>query len=115
MFISIKIGQFLRTSALPLLFTRHALLQMQVARMLGVGAHKITSRVKRLGGGFGGKETRAVPYALATAFVASQLRRPVRFMLDRDHDMISSGTRHPVLGKYKVAFSKDGNIQGGTS
>ena len=88
---------------------------MQVARMLGVGAHKITSRVKRLGGGFGGKETRAVPYALATAFVASQLRRPVRFMLDRDHDMISSGTRHPVLGKYKVAFSKDGNIQGGTS
>ena len=99
----------------PVVYQTCTLLQMQVARMLGVGAHKITSRVKRLGGGFGGKETRAVPYALATAFVASQLRRPVRFMLDRDHDMISSGTRHPVLGKYKVAFSKDGNIQGGTS
>ena len=81
------------------------IVQLAVARMLNVGMHKITSRVKRVGGGFGGKESRTVPYALATAFVASKMGRPVRFMLDRDHDMMSSGTRHPVLGKYRYNAS----------
>ena len=85
--------------------------QRAVAGMLQVGMHKVTSRARRLGGGFGGKETRCVPFALATAFVAAKMGQPVRFMLDRDQDMIATGTRHPMLGKYKVGFNTDGTIQ----
>lgn len=39
-----------------------------------------------------------------------RLNRPVQCMLDRDEDMVVSGTRHPFLGKYKVGFTKEGKI-----
>ncbi len=76
--------------------------QMHVAHALGVPAHKIVGRTKRLGGGFGGKETRAVNVSVAAAVPAWHLRRPVRLILDRDEDMHTTGHRHAFLGKYKV-------------
>jgi xanthine dehydrogenase/oxidase len=93
--------------------------------VLGVGAHKVVVRVKRMGGGFGGKETRSVPLTAAVAAAARATGRPVRCMLDRDEDMVTSGWRHPFLGRsptqgafhtlkcprYKVAFNSAGLVQ----
>lgn len=54
-----------------------------VAKALGVGAHKVVVQVKRMGGGFGGKETRSIFVSCAAAVAAHKLRRPVRMALDR--------------------------------
>lgn len=65
-----------------------------------------------MGGGFGGKESRGMLVALPVAFAAHRMNRPIRCMLDRDEDMMISGTRHPFLFKYKVSFNNDGKITG---
>ena len=85
--------------------------QVYIAQVTGVALNKIVCRVKRLGGGFGGKETRSVQLAGICAVAANKVRRPVRSMLNRDEDMITSGQRHPFLSKWKVAVSKDGLLQ----
>ncbi|VDI11835.1 putative selenate reductase molybdopterin-binding subunit, partial [Mytilus galloprovincialis] len=81
-----------------------------VAETLGVAANKILVRVKRLGGGFGGKETRSICLTTPVALAAYKLKKPVRCMLDRDEDMLITGTRHPFLGQYKVGFTKEGKV-----
>ncbi|XP_033106657.1 xanthine dehydrogenase/oxidase-like [Anneissia japonica] len=86
-------------------------MQARVANVLGVQFHKITVRVKRLGGGFGGKETRCWHLSAALAVAAKRVGRPVRCMLDRGEDMSSTGTRHAFLGRYKVGFTNEGKIQ----
>ena len=85
-------------------------IQMLVAKVLGVGSHRVRSVVKRLGGGFGGKETKPAFLSCALAVAANKLRRPVRCQLDRNDDMIMSGTRNPFKGIYKVGFNADGKI-----
>lgn len=85
--------------------------QAYVAQVTGVAANKVVTRVKRLGGGFGGKETRSVQIAGICAVAANKVRRPVRCMLNRDEDMMTSGQRHPFLARWKLAVNKDGKIQ----
>ena len=85
--------------------------QAYAAQVTGVAANKIVSKVKRLGGGFGGKETRSSQLSSICAVAAKKSRRPVRCMLNRDEDMITSGQRHPFLGRWKVAVNHDGRIQ----
>lgn len=80
--------------------------------MLGIQQNKIAARVKRIGGGFGGKESKASMIVLPVAVAATKLNRPLRIMLDRDEDMIMTGGRHPFLFKYKVAFDDNGTILG---
>lgn len=65
-----------------------------------------------MGGGFGGKESKAAMIALPVAFAAHKLNRPVRCMLDRDEDMVMTGGRHPFYYKYKTAFNDDGKLLG---
>lgn len=84
--------------------------QTYVAQVAGVAANKVVSRVKRLGGGFGGKETRSIQLAGICATAAAKLKRPVRCMLNRDEDMITSGQRHPFLCRWKVGVSKEGKL-----
>ncbi|XP_021109354.1 xanthine dehydrogenase/oxidase isoform X3 [Heterocephalus glaber] len=84
--------------------------QSFVAKMLGVPANRIVVRVKRMGGGFGGKETRSTVLSTAVALAAYKTGHPVRCMLDRDEDMLISGGRHPFLARYKVGFMKNGKI-----
>ncbi|RDW60482.1 putative xanthine dehydrogenase HxA [Aspergillus mulundensis] len=84
--------------------------QSYVAQVTGVAANKVVSRVKRLGGGFGGKETRSVQLAGICATAAAKVRRPVRCMLNRDEDIATSGQRHPFYCKWKVGVSKDGKL-----
>ncbi|XP_051167236.1 xanthine dehydrogenase [Leptopilina boulardi] len=92
--------------------TQHpAEIQKAVAELMYLPMNKVIIRAKRLGGGFGGKESRAAVVALPVSLAAYKLRKPVRCMLDRDEDMMMSGTRHPFLHKYKVAFNKEGKIQ----
>ncbi|TDG48374.1 hypothetical protein AWZ03_005119 [Drosophila navojoa] len=84
--------------------------QKLVSHVVNLPANRIVCRAKRLGGGFGGKESRGLMVALPVALAAYRLKRPVRCMLDRDEDMLMTGTRHPFLFKYKVGFSKEGLI-----
>ncbi|KAL3157593.1 hypothetical protein ABBQ32_012044 [Trebouxia sp. C0010 RCD-2024] len=85
--------------------------QQTIAHVLGIPQHKVVCHVKRLGGGFGGKESRSVPWNAAAAVPAYILRRPVRLILDRDEDMHYTGHRHAFLGTYKVGFKKSGKVQ----
>nr|XP_034184290.1 xanthine dehydrogenase isoform X2 [Osmia lignaria] len=86
-------------------------IQKHVAHILNIHANKIVVRVKRIGGGFGGKESRSATLTLPVAFAAHRSKRPVRCMLDRDEDMMLTGTRHPFLFKYKVGFDDTGAIK----
>lgn len=70
------------------------------------------AKVKRIGGGFGGKETRSSLLAVPVAIAAYTLKKPVRAVLDRDEDMQITGYRHPCLINYKVAFDDEGKIAG---
>ena len=85
--------------------------QAYVAQVTGVQANKIVSKVKRLGGGFGGKETRSLQLSCIVSLAAKKMKRPVRCMLNRDEDIATSGQRHPFLAKWKVAVNKDGKLQ----
>jgi xanthine dehydrogenase/oxidase len=84
--------------------------QQVVAEVLGLPANRVVCRVKRMGGGFGGKETRSAVLAAPAAVASYRLQRPVRCMLDRDEDMMSTGIRHPFLAKYKVGFDSTGRL-----
>ncbi|GAD94479.1 xanthine dehydrogenase [Paecilomyces variotii No. 5] len=84
--------------------------QTYVAQVAGVAANKVVSRVKRLGGGFGGKETRSIQLAGICAAAAAKIKRPVRCMLNRDEDIVTSGQRHPFLCRWKVGVSKGGKL-----
>ncbi|XP_070590412.1 xanthine dehydrogenase/oxidase [Erythrolamprus reginae] len=81
-----------------------------VANALGVPSNRILVRVKRMGGGFGGKESRSIILSTVVAVAAATTGVPVRCMLDRDEDMLISGGRHPFWAKYKVGFKKNGKI-----
>jgi xanthine dehydrogenase/oxidase len=69
----------------------HEYMQIYVASTLGVPMHKLVCKTKRIGGGFGGKETRSIFIHCAAAVPAYHLRRPVKAILDRDEDMQMTG------------------------
>eukprot|EP00761_Pharyngomonas_kirbyi_P013987 gb/GECH01014017.1/.p1 GENE.gb/GECH01014017.1/~~gb/GECH01014017.1/.p1 ORF type:complete len:1345 (+),score=341.46 gb/GECH01014017.1/:1-4035(+) len=83
--------------------------QQIVAELLNVPLNRITAKVKRIGGGFGGKETRFVS-SLGTAVAARKLRQPVRIVFDRETDVTVMGQRHPFIGKYKIGAKKNGEL-----
>ncbi|KAL1122173.1 hypothetical protein AAG570_003578 [Ranatra chinensis] len=85
-------------------------IQHLIGHVLGVPANRIVCKVKRLGGGFGGKESRACILSLPAAVAAYKLKKPIRAMLDRDEDMVITGQRHPFYGKYKIGVSSTGKI-----
>ncbi|MBD1914112.1 MULTISPECIES: xanthine dehydrogenase molybdopterin binding subunit [unclassified Leptolyngbya] len=84
--------------------------QVIVARVLGIASNQVVVTCLRMGGGFGGKETQANPYAAAAAIAAHKTGRPVRVKLSRHHDMILTGKRHGFLGQYRVGVNRDGKI-----
>uniref|UniRef100_A0A673N7L9 Xanthine dehydrogenase/oxidase n=1 Tax=Sinocyclocheilus rhinocerous TaxID=307959 RepID=A0A673N7L9_9TELE len=84
--------------------------QALVAKALGVPANRVVCRVKRMGGGFGGKESRSTILSTVVAVAAHTVKRPVRCMLDRDEDMLVTGGRHPFFGHYKVGYMNNGRV-----
>jgi len=81
-----------------------------VSQVTGVPSNKVNVRVKRMGGAFGGKESRSVQLAAILAVAAKKEWRPMRCMLNRDEDMMTSGQRHPVQCRWKVGVSLDGKL-----
>ncbi|WP_332692427.1 xanthine dehydrogenase molybdopterin binding subunit, partial [Bosea sp. (in: a-proteobacteria)] len=84
--------------------------QHMVSAVLGIGAHAVTIEVRRMGGGFGGKETQANLFACVAALAARKLRRPVKLRPDRDDDMMITGKRHDFVVDYEVGFDDEGHI-----
>lgn len=86
--------------------------QHWVAHALGVHNHAVRVECRRLGGGFGGKETQAGHLAVWAAVAAYRLRRPVKLRLDRDDDFMVTGKRHPFSYDYSAGFDDTGRLCG---
>jgi xanthine dehydrogenase large subunit len=86
-------------------------IQHLVAAALGVPDAAVTVELRRLGGGFGGKETQAAVYAVGAALLARATGRPVKLRADRDDDIIGTGKRHDFLYQYDVGFDREGRIE----
>ena len=86
--------------------------QHLVARALGRPESAVTVEVRRLGGGFGGKETQAALVACIASLLAGKTGRPVKLRLDRDDDMLLTGKRHDFVVDYDVGFDEEGRILG---
>ncbi len=84
--------------------------QHMVAHALGVPSNAVTIEIRRMGGGFGGKETQANQCAAIAAIAAKKLNRAVKVRLDRDEDMTATGKRHDFAIDYDVGFDDDGRI-----
>lgn len=86
--------------------------QKVVAENLELPLSSVTVEVRRMGGGFGGKETQGNLVAVAAALAARVTGRPAKLRLDRDDDMILTGKRHPFRVSYEVGFDDEGRIEG---
>ena len=84
--------------------------QHLVARALAIHDHDVVCETRRMGGGFGGKESQASQIAVIAALLAQRTRRPVKLRLDRDDDMVLTGKRHDFRIDYDVGFDDDGRI-----
>ncbi len=84
--------------------------QSLVAEALGIPFASVVCHTQRLGGGFGGKETQAAPFAVYAAMVAHKTKRPARLVLNKDDDMIITGKRNPYQVSYDVGFDESGKI-----
>jgi xanthine dehydrogenase large subunit len=81
--------------------------QKMVARVLGIPMHKVEIDTVRLGGGFGGKEDQATPWAVMVALASQLLHQPVKMAMHRMDDMRMTGKRHPYSSDFKIGLSKD--------
>ena len=86
--------------------------QKLVAEVLGVSMNKIVIDMRRMGGGFGGKETQAAGPACMCAVIAHLTGRPTKMRLPRMEDMTMTGKRHPFYVEYDVGFDDDGLLHG---
>ncbi len=84
--------------------------QAIVAEVLGISKNEVEVEVKRMGGGFGGKETQGNHVAAWAALLANATKRPVKIHLFRDDDQIMTGKRHRCLSKYEIGFDDSGKI-----
>ncbi len=81
--------------------------QKMVARVLGIPMNKVEIDTVRLGGGFGGKEDQATPWAAMVALASQLLHQPVKMAMHRMDDMRMTGKRHPYSSDFKIGLSKD--------
>jgi xanthine dehydrogenase large subunit len=84
--------------------------QHVAARILGCDQNRIAVQVRRLGGGFGGKESNASWVAACAALAARRTGRPVKLRLGRKQDMAATGKRHPMLFRWEAGFDESGRI-----
>ena len=84
--------------------------QQIIGKVLKQNYNSIHVIVRRIGGGFGGKETQSFLFAAITSIAAKKLSKPVKLRVDRDDDMIMTGKRHDFLFNYEVGFNNSGEI-----
>ncbi|SFH43804.1 xanthine dehydrogenase molybdopterin binding subunit [Modicisalibacter xianhensis] len=87
--------------------------QKLVAEVLGVPFHAVTVETRRMGGGFGGKETQASPWSCIAALFARRTGRAIRLRLARAEDTRATGKRHPFHNRYRLGFDDQGVLTGG--
>ncbi|MFO8125971.1 xanthine dehydrogenase molybdopterin binding subunit, partial [Yoonia sp.] len=87
-------------------------IQHKVADALGVPMHGVRCEVRRMGGGFGGKESQGNALAVACAVAARQTGRPCKMRYDRDDDMMITGKRHDFRISYDAGFDSEGHLTG---
>ena len=85
--------------------------QQIIAKMLKQKSNSIDVMVRRIGGGFGGKETNFITSAIC-CLLSHKTNKPIKLRLDRDDDMIITGKRHDFFSNYEVGFNDDGRING---
>ena len=81
-----------------------------MAHALGFSANQVIVQCRRMGGGFGGKESQAALIAAAAAVLARKTGRPVKLRLDRDTDMVMTGKRHDFIADYEAGFDDTGRL-----
>ena len=85
-------------------------MQHVVAHALGLHSHNVVVECRRMGGGFGGKESQSALWAAAAAVCAARLKRPVKLRADRDDDMLVTGKRHCFHYEYEAGYDDEGRI-----
>jgi xanthine dehydrogenase large subunit len=85
-------------------------MQHVVAHALGLHSHHVTVECRRMGGGFGGKESQSALWAAAASVAAKRSGRPVKLRADRDDDMLVTGKRHCFHYEYEVGYDAAGRI-----
>ncbi len=86
-------------------------IQHCLAKMLGVAEARVECVCRRMGGGFGGKESQAAQWAALCALTARLTGRPAKMRLDRDDDMIATGKRHDFRVDYRYGYGADGVVE----
>ena len=86
--------------------------QQIIAKMLKQKSNTITVETRRIGGGFGGKETQSFIFAAICTLLAKKTKHPVKLRMDRDDDIIITGKRHDFYSEYEVGFDELGIIKG---
>ncbi|WP_457322430.1 xanthine dehydrogenase molybdopterin binding subunit [Roseateles sp. P5_E11] len=85
-------------------------MQQLVAHCLGWHAHRVVVQCRRMGGGFGGKESQSALFACVASIAALKLKKPVKLRVDRDDDFLVTGRRHGFDYRWDVGFDADGRI-----
>jgi xanthine dehydrogenase large subunit len=85
-------------------------MQHVVAHALGLHSHHVTVECRRMGGGFGGKESQSALWAAAASIAARRCGRPVKLRADRDDDMLVTGKRHCFYYDYEIGYDGEGRI-----
>lgn len=100
-------GMFVHTSS-----QHPSEVQKLVAEVLALPIHAVQAEVRRMGGGFGGKETQAAALACVAALLANVTGRAIKYRLSRADDMVQTGKRHDFYNTYDIGFDDDGVIRG---
>lgn len=87
-------------------------IQHKVAHALHIPMNAVRVEVRRMGGGFGGKESQGNALAIACAITATRLNRPAKMRYDRDDDMMITGKRHDLRILYRAGFDDQGRVTG---
>ncbi len=85
-------------------------MQHVVAHALNLDSNQVTVEIRRMGGGFGGKESQSALFACVASVCAKKLNRPVKIRLDRDDDFMATGKRHCFYYEYDIGYDNDGRI-----
>jgi xanthine dehydrogenase large subunit len=86
--------------------------QKLVAEVLDLPINYVQVEVRRMGGGFGGKETQAAPWACMASLFAFRLHKPIKIRLSRADDMVMTGKRHDFYNTYTIGFDDNGKLMG---
>jgi len=86
--------------------------QQIIAKMLDQKNNTINVEVRRIGGGFGGKETQSFIFAAICTLLSKKTKFPVKLRMDRDDDIIITGKRHDFIADYEIGFNHQGIIEG---